>query len=90
MRVEIYSRPDCGLCEEAKHVLKEVQQTIEFTLVEVNIEDDPQLLSRYRYDIPVVFIDGHKAFKHRVDRSGLLERLTRGTAVAQSKSGSAG
>ena len=37
MRVEIYSKPDCGLCEEAKRALRAVQQRVPFELVEVNI-----------------------------------------------------
>ena len=38
-----------------------------FTLVEVNIESDPELLRKYKYDIPVVMIDGVECFRHRVD-----------------------
>jgi Glutaredoxin-like domain (DUF836) len=38
-----------------------------FTLAEVNIESDPELLRKYKYDIPVVMIDGVECFRHRVD-----------------------
>ena len=85
MKVEIYSKPDCPLCDEAKAVLREVQQRVPFELVEVNIESDPALFERYRYDIPVVFIGGQKAFKHRLNAHLVEERLRRvGTSVAQS------
>ena len=77
MLVEIYSKPDCPLCDEAKEVLREVQARCPFTLREVNIESDPELFDRYRYDIPVVFVDGNKAFKHRVDARALEARLKR-------------
>ncbi len=83
MRVEIYSKPDCSLCHEAKQVLEEVRAHLDFELIEVNIESDPVLYERYRYDIPVVFVDGQKAFKHRLDRSAVEHRLRRaGTSVA--------
>ena len=36
------------------------------TLDEVNIETDKELLRKYRYDIPVVMIDGVEEYRHRV------------------------
>ncbi len=86
MKVEIYSKPDCPLCEKAKRVLLDVQRRVPFQLTEVNIEEDPSLLERYRFDIPVIFIDGRKSFKHRLDARELENRLRRaaGTAVAPS------
>lgn len=78
MEVEIYSKPDCPLCDDAKAVLLSVQRRIPFALREINIESDPAVFERYRYDIPVVFIDGKKAFKHRLDERQLEARLRRG------------
>jgi len=77
MKVEIYSKPECPLCDEAKAVVMEVRGRVAFEYAEVNIERDPVLFARYRYDIPVVFIDGHKAFKHRVEAAALEARLLR-------------
>ena len=37
-----------------------------FTIEEINIEGNDLLLNRYRYDIPVILIDGTEAFRHRV------------------------
>ena len=65
--VVIYSRPGCHLCDEAKDVMQTAGCSDRFTLEEVNIESDNELLRKYRYDIPVVTIDGVEAFKHRVD-----------------------
>jgi len=77
MRVEIYSKPGCPLCDEAKKVLMALQERVPFELVEVNVEEDPQLFQRYRYDIPVVFIEGQKAFKHRLNPRETELRLLR-------------
>jgi glutaredoxin len=84
MRVEIYSKPDCPLCEKAKRIVQQVQTRIPFELTEVNIEEDRTLLENFQYDIPVIFIDGRKAFKHRVGEEELEIRLRRalGTRVA--------
>lgn len=38
-----------------------------FTLEEIDIESDNELLKKYKYDIPVITIDGVEAFRHRVD-----------------------
>ncbi len=77
MRIEIYSKSDCSLCDQAKAVLLEVRSRVPFELVEIDIERDPLLFERFRYDIPVVFIDGKKAFKHRLDPRVLEARLRR-------------
>jgi glutaredoxin len=77
IRVEIYSKPDCHLCEEAKAVLQEVQTAWPFTLVEINITTDPALLEAYGQEIPVVFINGRKAFKYWVKKPDLLRKLQR-------------
>jgi glutaredoxin len=66
-RVTIYSRPGCHLCEEAKQSMLASACADEFEIEEVNIDEDDNLLQQYGYDIPVVLINGVKAFKHRVD-----------------------
>jgi len=84
MRIDIYSKPDCSLCEKAKQIILQVQKRIPFEIREVNIEEDRTLFEKFQYDIPVIFIDGRKAFKHRVRAEELEGRLRRalGTSVA--------
>ena len=65
--VTIYTRPKCHLCDEAKTAIYASGCGDELVLEEVNIDEDPALRERYGYDIPVVFINGVKVFKHRVD-----------------------
>ena len=62
--VIIYSRPGCHLCEEAKAAIQNAGCSERFTLEEINIESDDALLRKYKYDIPVVMIDGVEAFLH--------------------------
>jgi glutaredoxin len=79
--VTIYSRPGCHLCEVAKETMLNAGCEGEFVLEEVNIDDDLSLHDRYDNDIPVIFINGVKVFKHRVDPREFkrkLRRLSRG------------
>jgi glutaredoxin len=77
IRVDIYSRPGCHLCVDAKEVLLRVRQRYEFILNEINIETDPELERTYGMEIPVVTINGNKAFKYRVDEAEFEKRVKR-------------
>jgi glutaredoxin len=77
MIVEIYSKPQCPLCDEAKEVLDRVRRRVPFELREVDITSDPALFQEYQYDIPVVFVNGRKAFKHHLEAKAVEARLRR-------------
>jgi hypothetical protein len=66
------------LCDEAKAVIQNADCSDRFTLEEVNIESDEELLKKYKYDIPVIAIDGVEAFIHRVDREEFRLRIIGG------------
>jgi glutaredoxin len=76
-RVIVYSRPGCHLCDEAKAAIQNSNCSEHYTLEEVNIESDDELLKKYKYDIPVVTIDGEEAFRHRVDPQEFKIRVSR-------------
>ena len=73
----IYSRPGCHLCDEAKASIRSAGCNDTITIEEVNIDLDPEVKERYQYDIPVVLINGVKAFKHRVDAREFKRKLQR-------------
>jgi thiol-disulfide isomerase/thioredoxin len=83
VKVEIFSKKDCHLCDEAKAVLLRVQARTPFELVELDIEKDPALFERFKEEVPVVFVDGHKAFKYRVDEKDFADRILRPSASAR-------
>ncbi len=74
-KVIIYSRPGCHLCEEAKTAMRAASCEGEYTLDEVNIENDPELLERYKDDIPVITFNGVEAFRHRVTPEEFRRRI---------------
>jgi len=75
--VTLYTRAGCHLCEEAKQVLAAARRQMEFAYEERDIDTDDELRRLYNEEVPVVAIDGRKAFKYRVDMNEFLKRLAR-------------
>lgn len=77
IRVEIYSKRGCCLCEEMKEVLLRVQRDISFSIQEIDIESSPALYEAYKERIPLVIINGQPAFKFHMTDAELRRRLAR-------------
>jgi glutaredoxin len=75
VEVRVYSAAGCHLCDVAKALLEQERERYGFDLVEIDITGDPGLEAAYREQIPVVFVDGRKAFKYHVDPAELHRRL---------------
>ena len=75
IRIDVYSRPGCHLCDEAKEVIDRVRSRHLFDLNVINIALDPSLEAMYGAEIPVVLINGNKAFKYRVEMKEFLKKL---------------
>ena len=81
-RVTLYTRVACCLCDEAKLVIDEVRRAppydlAPFELEIVDIDRDEAALARYDHEVPVIAIDGRKAFKYRVTAHELRTKLAR-------------
>jgi len=74
-RVTLYTRKGCCLCEDAKRVLESARQRARFELDEVDIDGDAGLARMYNDEVPVIAINGSKAFKYRVTEQELLKKL---------------
>lgn len=77
IRVEVYGKRDCCLCDEAKATLLKVGRDVPFDLREVDIESAPELYATYKERIPLVFVNGRLAFKFQVEEEALRRRLAR-------------
>jgi glutaredoxin len=73
--VTLYTRRGCCLCDDAKRVLTEARRYAEFDYRELDIDSDPVLRRLYNDEVPVVAIDGTKAFKYRLTREEFLKKL---------------
>ncbi|MBK5229911.1 MAG: glutaredoxin family protein [Thermoleophilia bacterium] len=74
MKLVIYTRPGCHLCEEAIAAAEVLIPRFGFSLHEVNIELDDQLHRRYLEAIPVIEVDGRERLRLDGHRHGGLER----------------
>ena len=75
--VTLYHAPGCHLCDRALEVLREAQRELGFELELVDIEGDAGLEAVYREHLPVVEIDGERAFTYFVEPGALRARLAR-------------
>ena len=66
VEVCVYGAPDCGLCDDAKAILEPRAARLGFQLRTVDITGDEELEARHRTSIPVVEIDGERAFVYHV------------------------
>lgn len=75
MKVYLYTRPGCHLCDDARLMLKLVQEDVSFEISEVNIEEDDDLHEKYMLMIPVVVFEDEIIQYGKVDYATLLEAL---------------
>ena len=76
VKVVLYTKPGCGLCDKMKGEMKNAGIEELYSLEEVNIETDDELYSQYRYEIPVLFINGVEAFRHRLSADEFRTQVT--------------
>jgi glutaredoxin len=73
----LYGRPECHLCADMKEIVAPVARELGCTLEQVDIKGNPELEAQYGTEIPVLLINGRKAFKYRVTDRALRQRLAR-------------
>ena len=77
--VELLTRTGCKLCDEMKEALtraaRDLPVALDIRLTEIDIDADEELAANYGHDIPVLFVNGSKAFKHRATVQDLKKRL---------------
>ncbi len=75
IEVLIYTKHGCHLCDEVKAQLRSLQQSYPFELREQNIVEDAEIYEKFKDDIPVIFINGRKAFKCGINEQEFTRRL---------------
>ncbi len=73
--VVVYSRKGCHLCDVVKQTLTQLEGAADFQWHEVDIDLDPELRQKYNDEVPVVVIDGRKAFKYRMEGHQFLRAI---------------
>ena len=71
-RVVIYTAQGCHLCDAALEIVA-AECGADFTTIDIT--SDPKLEALYRESIPVIEIDGERAFTYFVQPEALRQRL---------------
>ena len=74
-RVVLYHAEGCHLCERAREQLGRLRAELAFEYAEVDITGDDALEARYREWLPVVEIDGERAFVYYLDEPAFRRKL---------------
>ncbi len=83
----LYTRKDCCLCEEMKEIVRKVAGEFPLDVKEIDIDSVADLQEKYGNEVPVLLINGRKAFKYRVTERELKKRLKRLRKEAVASSG---
>jgi glutaredoxin len=73
--VTLYTRRGCCLCDAAKQILLAARERTAFDYEELDIDLNPELVRLYNDEVPVIAIDGRKAFKYRISMGEFLKKL---------------
>ena len=74
-RVTLYHAVGCHLCERAQGQLARLRHELGFEYSEVDITGDPALEAVYREWLPVIEIDGARAFVYYVDETAFRRKV---------------
>jgi glutaredoxin len=74
-KVVLYHAEGCHLCAAARRTIEAARVELNFEYEEVDIGGDPELEARYREWLPVVEIDGERAFTYFVHPDALRRKL---------------
>jgi glutaredoxin len=84
LRVRLYTRAGCHLCDDAWTTLQDTQGRWGFTLDVVDVDSDLKLVGLYGEWVPVVTVDERVRFRGKLNPV-LLERLLRAASAQASK-----
>lgn len=73
--ITLVEKAGCHLCHDALAHLEAVRREIPFRLVRREVDTTPEERTSLGGEVPVVFLDGKKLFKYRVDRDRLRTAL---------------
>jgi glutaredoxin len=74
-RLLLYSRSGCCLCDEMKTIVRQVGRKTSLIVEAIDVDSSDDLREKYGEEVPVLFINGRKAFKYRLTAKQLATRL---------------
>ena len=77
--VRLYMKPGCHLCEQVEDLLEVLADECPMHVEQVDITTDIDIFDRYRYEIPVVAVEGGGTASGRISESDLRRILRLGS-----------
>jgi len=77
LELTLYTRSDCELCSEMESIINAEVSRFDARLSRVLVDNHPGLESQFGLAVPVLFVNGRKAFKYRCTPKELRKRLLR-------------
>lgn len=74
LELTLYTRKDCSLCVEMKQTLRAVLGEAA-AIREIDVDETEALRMRFGEEVPVLYINGRKAFKFRVSTRELRAKI---------------
>lgn len=75
--VRLFTKEGCTLCDKVKAVLLEIRDSHPHSLEQVDITDagNQSYFNRYKYDIPVLHLNGVYWTKHRLSKDEAIQAM---------------
>ena len=75
IKLQLYTKADCPLCDEAKKSLESLAARFPIQIEEIDITANLGLFTKYKELIPVLELDGKQLFVHRIHVKALKRKL---------------
>ena len=73
--LQLYTKADCPLCDEAKESLEPLAAQFPIQIEEIDITTNLGLFTKYKELIPVLELEGKQLFVHRIHVKVLKRKL---------------
>ena len=75
IKLQLYTKADCPLCDEAKKSLESLTPRFPIQIEEIDITTNLGLFTKYKELIPVLELEGKRLFVLRIDARALKRKL---------------
>ena len=75
IKLQLYTKADCPLCDEAKESLQSLAAQVPIQIEEIDITANLGLFTKYKELIPVLELEGKQLFVHRIHAKALKRKL---------------
>ena len=81
IRVDLYSKDDCHLCDVAIDQMKKIRNRCSLDLHIIKIREGDSHFEEFKERIPIAFLNGELLFQYRVHEKEVIDLLERASLV---------